>query len=131
MDTRERNFIQLPSKVTTAKLNGGSNSYMFTDIKILSYIRSVQCNVQIINGSKSPEEGFGLVIIRTPKTNIIIPLRTQYYKPQNTQNTTSQTALKHYNEFINVRTEYLIWVKMTTDTGIKFKVETSSKKRDE
>ena len=131
MDTRERNSIQLPSKVTTAKLNGGSNSYMFTDIKILSYIRSVQCNVQIINGSKSPEEGFGLVIIRTPKTNIIIPLRTQYYKPQNTQNTTSQTALKHYNEFINVRTEYLIWVKMTTDTGIKFKVETSSKKRDE
>ena len=47
--------------------------------------------------------------------------------PQNPQNTISQTALKHYNEFRNVRTEALIWVKMATDTGIKFKVETSAK----
>ena len=47
--------------------------------------------------------------------------------PQNPQNTISQTALKHYNEFRNVITEALIWVKMATDTGIKFKVETSAK----
>ena len=48
---------------------------------------------------------------------------------QNPQNTISQTALKHYNRFRNVRTEALTWVKMTTDTGIKFKFETSSKER--
>ena len=47
--------------------------------------------------------------------------------PQNPQNKISQTALKHYNEFRNLRTESLRWVKMTTDTGIKFKVETSAK----
>ena len=51
--------------------------------------------------------------------------------PQNPQNKISQTALKHYNEFNNVRTEVIRWVKMTTDTGIKFKVETSAKERDQ
>ena len=51
--------------------------------------------------------------------------------PQNSQKTISKSALKHYNEFINVRTEALIWVQMTIDTGIKFKVETSTKERDQ
>ena len=47
--------------------------------------------------------------------------------PQNTQNKISKTALKHYNEFRNVKTEALRWVKMITDTGTKSKVETSAK----
>ena len=47
--------------------------------------------------------------------------------PQNPQNTISQTSLKHYNEFRNVRTEALRWVQMNTDIGIKFKVEKSAK----
>ena len=51
--------------------------------------------------------------------------------PKNPKNTISQTSLKHYNEFRNDRTEYLRWVKMTIDTGIKFKVETSAKERDQ
>ena len=51
--------------------------------------------------------------------------------PQNTQKKTSQTALKNYNEFRNVRTKALIRSQMTTDTGIKLKVETSSKERDQ
>ena len=49
--------------------------------------------------------------------------------PQNTQNTTIQTALKHYNELINFKTEALRWVQMTTYTVIKSKVETSAKER--
>ena len=61
-------------KVTTTQLDGGSNSYVFTDIKLFSYIRPVQCNLQIFNDSKSPAEVFGLVIIKIPKTNIIVPL---------------------------------------------------------
>ena len=44
--------------------------------------------------------------------------------PQNPQNTISQTSLKHYNEFRNVIIEDLRWVQMTTNTGIKLKVET-------
>ena len=49
--------------------------------------------------------------------------------PQNPQTTISQTSLKHYNELRNVRTESLRWVQMTTDTGIKLKVETPAKER--
>ena len=51
--------------------------------------------------------------------------------PQNPQNTTIQTEFKHYNVFRSVRTEALVWVQTTKDTGIKFKVETSSKERDQ
>ena len=47
--------------------------------------------------------------------------------PQNPQNTISQTKLKHYNKFRSVITEALIWVKITTDTGMKIKVEKTSK----
>ena len=50
---------------------------------------------------------------------------------QNQQNTISQTALKHYNAFRNVTTKALRWVQMTTDKGIKFKVEISAKERDQ
>ena len=68
-------------KVTTAKLDGGSNSHVFTKIKIFAYIRPVQCNVKILNGIKAPAKSFGLTIIKTPKTNMIIPLWTSYYIP--------------------------------------------------
>ena len=51
--------------------------------------------------------------------------------PHNQQNTISQTSLKQYNEFRGVRTETLRWVQITTDKGIKFKVETSAKERDQ
>ena len=51
--------------------------------------------------------------------------------PQKPQNKIIQTTLKHYNEFRNIITEALIWLQITTDTGIKFKVETSDKERDQ
>ena len=51
--------------------------------------------------------------------------------PQNPQNTTNQTALKNYNEFRNVRTEALRCLQMTTYIGVKSKVETSAKERDQ
>ena len=49
---------------------------------------------------------------------------------QNPKNTISKTALKHYIELINVITEALRCVQMTTYTAIKSKVETSAKERD-
>ena len=48
--------------------------------------------------------------------------------PQNQQNIISQTAIKHCNEFRNVRTEDLRWVQMTTDTGINSKIKHQPKK---
>ena len=51
--------------------------------------------------------------------------------PQNPQNKISKNALKSYNKFRNVKTEALGWVQMTTNIGIKSKVETSAKERDQ
>ena len=51
--------------------------------------------------------------------------------PQNPQNKISQTALKHYNQFISVRTEALRWVQINTYTGMKLKVETKENERDQ
>ena len=42
--------------------------------------------------------------------------------PQNSQNTISQTALKHYNQLRSIRIKALIWLKIKTDTGNKLKV---------
>ena len=75
--------------------------------------------------AEKPQQFFGLVIIKIPKTNIMIPLWTSYYMPQNLQNTISRTALKHYNEFRSIITEALRWVQMTKDTGMKLKVDTT------
>ena len=51
--------------------------------------------------------------------------------PEIPKTTISKTSFKHYNEFRNVRTEALRWVKIITDTVIKFKFETSSKEIDQ
>ena len=51
--------------------------------------------------------------------------------PQNPQNTISQTTIKYYNQFRSVRTETLIWLKISTDTGMKSKVATTFRERDQ
>ena len=51
--------------------------------------------------------------------------------PQNPQNTMSQTALKSYNQFISASNEALRWLKITTDTKMKLKVETTFKEMDQ
>ena len=66
---------------------------------MLTYIRSVKFNVKIINGIKSPAEGFGIVIVKIPKTIIVIPLWPSYYIPQNPKNTISKI---HSNITINL-----------------------------
>ena len=54
-------------KFTTTQLYGVPNSHVLTDIKLFAYTRTVQCNVKVLNGSKAPAKGFGLVITTTPK----------------------------------------------------------------
>ena len=71
------------------------------------------------------------IIMKRPKTKSIIPLWIPYFMPQNPQNTISQISLKHYNKSIIVRTEALRWLQVTTDTGIKLKVETTVKEIDQ
>ena len=88
---------------------------------MFTYIRPAKFNVKILNGRKSLANVFGLVILKIPRTNNIIPLHPSYYMPQNT---ISQTALKHYNKSRMIRTEALRWLQMATDKGNKPKVET-------
>ena len=81
--------------------------------------------------ASNPCKRFGLVIIKIPKTNIIIPLCPSYSMSKIPQNTMSQTALKHYNQFRSVKTEALVWVQITTNTGNKLKIETTVKEIDQ
>ena len=48
---------------------------------------------------------------------------------QNPQKTISKAEIKNYNQFKSVRTEALIWLQITTNTGKKLKVETEAKER--
>ena len=57
----------ITTQVITEQLDGGSNFHVFTSITIFTYIIPVKYNVQIINGIKAPEKGFGLVIIKFQK----------------------------------------------------------------
>ena len=98
---------------------------------MFSYIRPIKFNVKILNGSKALAKCFGLVIIKTPKTNIIIPFWPSYYIPQNPQNTISQTEIRHYKKIRSVRNEYIRLVQTATDKGIKLKFETTVKERDQ
>ena len=66
---------------------------MFTDIKLFAYIRPVQCNVKIVNGSKVPVKGFGLFTITPPPpkhdyTPLVIILYATGPKQQNQSNYT-------------------------------------------
>ena len=72
---------------------------------MFSYIIPVKCNVQIINGRKYPAKGFGIFIIKVPKTNTTITLWPSYCMTQNPQHTISQTELRHYNQFRSLRNE--------------------------
>ena len=42
----------------------------------------------------------------------------------------SQTEIKDYNQFRNIRTQALIWLQINTDAGNKIKVETEAKERE-
>ena len=51
------------TQVINTQLYGGSKPVVFANITILTYIRPVKCNVQILNDTKC----FGLVIVKNPK----------------------------------------------------------------
>ena len=95
---------------------------------MFTYNRHVKQNLQSLNVSKYPTKILGNFIIKTPKTNIIIPLRTSYYMQQNPQNMIRKILLKYYNQFISSRNQALIWLQTTIDTGKKLKYGTKVKK---
>ena len=85
-------------------------------------------NKFIINGRKSPANVLGLVITKIPPkiptTAIIIHIKPPLKK-------ISKTSLNHYNQSISFTTEAMIYLQITTYTGIKTKSENESKERDQ
>ena len=67
LEHRVPNNQTSPTQVINAKLDGVSNYQVFTNITIFAYIIPLNCNVKIINGSKSSAKVFGLVIISFQK----------------------------------------------------------------
>ena len=72
-------------KVITAQLYGGSNSPLFINITIFTYIRPVKLNVHTINGSKVPTRGFGIFIIKIPKKHHYTTLSIILYATEPTK----------------------------------------------
>ena len=56
VDTREIKSKQIPPNLHCTTVYRRSNSRMFTNSTIFSYIRPVKCNVQILNVSKSQQK---------------------------------------------------------------------------
>ena len=126
METRATHFIQLSNQLELQNWMEDKTP-TFSPTSKCSLTSYLNFFLKILNGSKSREKGFGLVIIKIPKTNIIITLWKSYYIPQNPQNTISKTTLKYYNPLKSIITEAMRWFKITTYTGNKIKAETEAK----
>ena len=64
---------------------------------MFTYTIPVNFNVMFFNGSKSPEKVFSLVIVKIPQNEYYYTTLDIILHAADSQNTTSQTALKHYN----------------------------------
>ena len=96
VDTREKIQINT-TQVSTARLEGGTNPHVFTNITMFTYTVPVWCNGQILNDSKPPAKGFGLVMIKISKRHHYKTLAIIIYATKSTK-TISQTAVKSYNK---------------------------------
>ena len=83
----EGNSIQIIiTHSNNAQLDGGSNSHVFSKISMFTYMCPLNFNVRILNGSKDTAKLIGLVIIKIPKTNIIITIMPNIlYAPKSTK----------------------------------------------
>ena len=108
------------------QIYGGSNSHVLTDIENFLQYKEGPIKIQQLSGTTSSARGYGIEVIRIPKTDMIIPLWPVYHMPENPQNTLSQNALKDYNKFRSVRTEALQWIKFTNHLGNTSRLHTNT-----
>ena len=87
------------TQVINSQLDVGSNYRMLTEITMLTYIRPLKCNVQILNGRRSPAKVFGTVIVTLQKQASLCNSGHHTICHKNSQNKISQTSLKNYNPF--------------------------------
>ena len=62
VDTRATKSKYIPPKLALHNYMG-YQFHILTNITMFTYIIPVNCNAQILNGSKDPEKGFDVVIL--------------------------------------------------------------------
>ena len=106
--------------------DGGSNSHIFTNKDYFFILQPASGVITQVSGSSAAVEGLGIVFIRVPKSDIILPLYPCYYAPSFPQHTISPPAIKHYNHYRSVRTEALSWVRLVSESGQKLFLQMNS-----
>ena len=85
-------------------------------------MQPIKTQVTQVSGQTAICEGIGIVIIKIPKTDVILPLYPAYFAPEFPQNTISPNAIKHYNKYRSVWSEALEWIRMVSHVGQKIHV---------
>ena len=104
------------TQVSNSQLYGISNSSMFNNITMFTYIIPVKCISKHSYWKKIPCKWFWFCHGKHSKNKKYIYLWKLYYMLQNQKNKIIQTALKYYNQLRSVRSETLIWLQITTGT---------------
>ena len=76
-------------------------------------------------------EGKGLVIIKLPDSDIILPLFPAYYCPTAPNNIIGLPAVKQYTKFRSVRLESLSWIRFVDKDGRTARYDTCPQKHQE
>ena len=108
-------------------INGGANSFVFTDRKLFWKYQEIKSSVRMGDGRKVTAIGIGIVIIRLPNIPNPLPLYPCYHMPNNPQNTFSPPAFKAYTPNIkHTRIETLEWIRFTMTDGKASRLPTIS-----
>jgi len=102
--------------------DGGLNSNLFIKHEPFYVLQPIKSQITQVSRSTARCERIGIVLVKIPKSDIIIPLYPVYYAPTFPQNTVSPNAIKHYNKFRSVRSEALDWIRMVTHVGQKIHI---------
>lgn len=105
-------------------VDGGSNVHICTDKSLFYQLKSTTSGMQQVSGTQVSTKGIGVVIIKFPIHNYILPLYPVYYIPTNPQNTLSPSAIKLYNEYSNINVSTLTSITFTTHKGHTFTIPT-------
>ena len=109
----------------------GANAFVFNNIKYFIQYKQIEHKIYAFEGSKCKAEGLGVVIIRIPDSNMIIPCWSAYYCPQAPHNIIGLSAIKSHLRFRSVRQEVLSWLRFVDHNGHSVRVDTDQNKHRE
>ena len=102
-----------------------SNAHVFTEIHDFTQFRLTANNIKKFQGQKCLAEGKGLVIIKLPDSDMIIPLLPSYYYPTAPNNIIGLSPIKEWTKFRSVRLEALDWIRFVDRNGKTVRLPTN------